>query len=384
MSFKKVIKFWFMRLNFWKKKTHFFITSSSIPQPYQHLHLNVQSNLFKSFISKSNVSFLTSPLCIFIIIGVGLHLAYRLPMRCMLGQLDLLTWYALFNLMVTLCGIMIIANLKGKQVKPVQVYLTVVFAFVVTFLTWYANGHHSDLCAFLVMLSTCLSYLWCHVFAFVSQATSEMTMGQPVNYTGKGDLASIKKLIVLKNNYWDPNSASSNSNPATESAHNKPASSVSAEIKEMILGYLDASDLDVKNQINAIFKDFHKLESSYLEILSIQDHIDELDLIVNKGKIYQGSKWYADLKKMQSEIRYLSLIQENHISLQDKVSKDVSKLIRVKALREAVVTKGFSFAETYIECKNNKRLYNDFPKINNINDMVKQLESYKALRRQEK
>ena len=74
-------------------------------------------------------------------------------MRILLGELDLLTYYGLFNLVVTLCSIIIIANLRGKQIKSIQLYLAIFLAFFATFLIWYANGCYHGLLAFLVVFS---------------------------------------------------------------------------------------------------------------------------------------------------------------------------------------------------------------------------------------
>ena len=66
---------------------------------------------------KNKSNWFTYPLFISIATGVGLYLGYRLPLRFMLGELDLLTYYALFNLILTLCNITIIAYLTGKKNK---------------------------------------------------------------------------------------------------------------------------------------------------------------------------------------------------------------------------------------------------------------------------
>ena len=351
---------------------YFFITGNYLPKPHRFVHLRLQSGFFRS--KKSNLTSLKLPLYIYIIIGVGLYLSYRFPIRFMLGQLDLLTLYALFNLIITLCSITILTYLKGKQVKLIQLHFAVLFALIVTFLTWYANGHHHDLCAFFIILSTCFSSIW----------PSIMTLSQPGNSIGESDLFSIKKLTCFAKKSLDLNPASSSTE--TGSAQTKAVSRVPAEIKEIILNYFHASEMDVKNKINAIFKDFHELESLYIEIIKIQDYIDELDIRVNEGNEYgrQGPEWNADLKRMQAEIKHLSQIQEQHISLQDRVSKDVSKLIRIKTLREAMIAKGFSFADEYIEHKDKQHLSNYLPKIRKISDMVKQLDSYKDWRKQER
>ena len=141
---------------------YFMVMRNNIPQPHLSF-LVIQSGLFRSYIGKFNLNCMlrnTFPLFIPIVIGVGLYLGCRLPMRFMLGQLDLLTYYALFNLMVTLCSITIIANLIGKQVKPIQLYLAIFFAFFAMFLFWIGSGYSRELSASLFMLFSYLAFIW--------------------------------------------------------------------------------------------------------------------------------------------------------------------------------------------------------------------------------
>ena len=62
-----------------------------------------------------------------------------LPLRFMLGELNLLTYYPLFNLIVTLCRITIIANLIGKKINPKRIYLAVFTAIIITLLIYYSG-----------------------------------------------------------------------------------------------------------------------------------------------------------------------------------------------------------------------------------------------------
>ena len=133
---------------------------NSPPKPHAFTSLPLQSGFFKSFIGKFNLNWFTFPLFISIIIGVGLYLAYRLPMHFMLGQLDLLTYYPLFNLMVTLCSIVTIASLKGNQIKPIQLYLAMFFAFFAIFLFWFGSGYLRELHASVFVFFTYLPFIW--------------------------------------------------------------------------------------------------------------------------------------------------------------------------------------------------------------------------------
>ena len=132
--------------------------SNNIPQTHFSVFLAIQSSLFKSLIGKFNINWFTSSL--YIIIGVGLYLGYRIPMRFMLGQLDLLTYYPLFNFMLTLCSIITIASLKGKQIELIQVYLAIFFTFFTMFLLLFGSGYFWELYAYLFVLFTHLPSIW--------------------------------------------------------------------------------------------------------------------------------------------------------------------------------------------------------------------------------
>ena len=123
---------------------------NSPPKPHAFVSLPLQSGLFNFLARKFN--FFTFQLFIPIVIGVGLYLAYRFPIHFMLNQLDLLEYYVLFNLLITICSITIIAYLKGNQVKPLQVYLAIFFAFISGLFILYLRAHGQELYAFLTFL----------------------------------------------------------------------------------------------------------------------------------------------------------------------------------------------------------------------------------------
>ena len=131
--------------------------SLGITQPHLYASLPTQSSLFKSLMAKFNFNWFKYPLFISIATGVGLYLGYRLPMRFMLGELDFLTYHALFNLIVTLCSIIIIANLIGEKINPKRMYLAGFTAIIITLLLYYfGNFPYRELC---VSLSYLLVYL---------------------------------------------------------------------------------------------------------------------------------------------------------------------------------------------------------------------------------
>ena len=135
--------------------------SLGIPQPHFYASLPIQSSLFKSLMAKFNLNWFTYPLFISIATGVGLYLGYMLPLRFMLGELNLLTYYPLFNLIVTLCRITIIANLIGKKINPKRIYLAVFTAIIITLLIYYSGDfRYKQLYGSLTYLLVDLSLLW--------------------------------------------------------------------------------------------------------------------------------------------------------------------------------------------------------------------------------
>ena len=128
-------------------------------QPHPFASLPLQSGLFKIF-TRLGVACLTFSLLTTIAIGIGFSLAYRIPTRFMLGQLDLLQYYALFNVIITLCSITAIAYVKGKNVSSRQLYIAIFFAFSVPLLIWYVDGDYKELYASLQYLFAHLPLVW--------------------------------------------------------------------------------------------------------------------------------------------------------------------------------------------------------------------------------
>ena len=111
--------------------------SLDIPRPNLSVKVSLQSRFLGRFATPLACLFHTLALlsktwqCVIPpIIGVGLFLAFRLPIRFMLDALGLLSLYPLANLMITLCFLIIVANLLGLKVKPIQIWLAVALAFL--------------------------------------------------------------------------------------------------------------------------------------------------------------------------------------------------------------------------------------------------------------
>lgn len=116
--------------------------------------------LYKFAISKSKFNLLTFAAFIPIMIAVGLSLFYRFPMRFMLAELDISMYYPLFNLIITLCSITIIANIIGKQVRSKQLYLAIFFAFFSLFLFWFGCDYYRELYTSLIVFFIHLPLVW--------------------------------------------------------------------------------------------------------------------------------------------------------------------------------------------------------------------------------
>ena len=108
----------------------------------------------KNFLKKKSLLLTTS-----VIICLGLYLGYRLPIRFMLAQLGMLSYYPLSSLVITLLALIITANIKMEQVKPIQIYLAIFFAFSATFLISYVSAYYHDICVFIIMLPSQLQHI---------------------------------------------------------------------------------------------------------------------------------------------------------------------------------------------------------------------------------
>ena len=132
------------------------IESTKNKQPHAFASLPLQSDLFKSITGRIGAFCLTFSLLIPLVISFGLWLGYKIPTQFMLAQLKLLQIYPLFNVVIVLCSVLILANLKNRPVKPIQLYLSVFFALFVPFLILFAGGNYNQ-------LYTSLHYLFAHL-----------------------------------------------------------------------------------------------------------------------------------------------------------------------------------------------------------------------------
>ena len=126
--------------------------NNNIPQPYPFTSLPLQSGLFKFFTIRTGVTCLTFCFSLSLLISIGLYLGLKLPIRFMLEQLDLLLYYPFFNIIITICGLAIIANIKVKKLEYIRIYISVFFILLFSFLVWYVSAYHNQLYASFVGL----------------------------------------------------------------------------------------------------------------------------------------------------------------------------------------------------------------------------------------
>ena len=139
---------------------------NSPPKPHAFASLPLQSNLFKFLTNKINLNCFTFSLLISQVISVGMCLGYKLPIRFMLGELDLLVFYPFFNVIITLCAIAMISYLNGNRLEFTKLYMKIFFVFFVPFLVWYVSGIYHELYPTLLAL-----------FIAVHDIRTTMTMG---------------------------------------------------------------------------------------------------------------------------------------------------------------------------------------------------------------
>ena len=142
---------------------------SSPPKPHAFVSLPLQSGFFKFITGKIPFTRFIFSALIPLALAFGMNFGFRAPTLFMLGELDLLQFYPLFNTVIVVCSILILANLKGKPVKPIQLYISVFFAFFVPFLIFYAGGCYNE-------FYTILHYLFAHL-PLISSGLMDTLMG---------------------------------------------------------------------------------------------------------------------------------------------------------------------------------------------------------------
>ena len=328
---------------------------NNIPRPHTNTSLPLQSSLFKFTTGKIGISGITFSVLIPLAISYGFYIGYRFPITFMLDQLGLLQYSPFFSIIITLCSIIVIANIKETKIKPIQVYLAFFFTLSLPLLVWFFGGYLKELFASLGFLLAHLPIIWNSLKDLLN-----VIKGNKITMGPSGIPSSLLN-IELGGTASGPASASASASASVSGDGSKP--SVPIEIKEIILGCFNASSIDIIKQIDVVFKDFNKLESSYTKLIPIKEAMDR-----SAGINALSNRTLTTLLVMQAE----------HEAIENKVSDNISKLIRAKAIREAMITKGFSFAEHYIEHKSNQHSSNSLPRISNIGNMIKQLDSYKS------
>ena len=153
-----------------------------IPRPNTFSSLPLQSSLIGWLIGwlkgvlQLFLSLLTFSLVVSLVISFSLSLAYRYPFRFMLEQLDLFFYYPFFNVIITSCGVIIIANLMSKKLKSMQLAISAFFALSAPFFIWYLGSYYKELYAFVAIIFSHLPFIWDSIKG------NRISMGPPVDY----------------------------------------------------------------------------------------------------------------------------------------------------------------------------------------------------------
>ena len=105
--------------------------------PHHQTSLPLQSGLFRFITDRIGITRLTISVLISLTITYGFYFGYKYPIRFMLDQLGLLQYFPFSSIIITLCSITVIANLKKIKVKPIQVYFAFFFSLFLPLLFWF-------------------------------------------------------------------------------------------------------------------------------------------------------------------------------------------------------------------------------------------------------
>ena len=81
--------------------------------------------------------------CVFLVFFT--YVAYRLPTKFMLSELDLLIYFPFFNAAYTICCVLSIAQINKKELTWARLAFIVFFALSVPFMFWYSSEYYHKL-----------------------------------------------------------------------------------------------------------------------------------------------------------------------------------------------------------------------------------------------
>ena len=127
--------------NFFKGKRLLDWELSSPPKPTAFAPLQVQSGFFSStFNIKSILSKCRSNFYVFLLTFI-IALGYKLPVKFMLAELDLLLYYPIFNFIFALISVVAIANLKSSKITKFTILIAGVLGLSVPYLLPYVYDY---------------------------------------------------------------------------------------------------------------------------------------------------------------------------------------------------------------------------------------------------
>ena len=131
-----------------------------ITRPHSYISLPLQSGLFRFITDRIGITQLTLSVFVPVAISYGFYIGYRFPIKFMLDQLGLLQYSPFSSIIITLCSITVIANIKKRKVKPIQVYLAFFFTLSLPLLAWFSGDYFKELFASLGFLFAHLPLIW--------------------------------------------------------------------------------------------------------------------------------------------------------------------------------------------------------------------------------
>ena len=116
----------------------------SPPKPHAFVSLPVQSSFFSILINilkdKCNETFFYT---VFLLLFI--YIAYRLPTKFMLSELDLLVYFPLFNTAYTLCCVFSICQVTRKELTNTRLAFIIFFGLSIPFMIYLSSGYYHEL-----------------------------------------------------------------------------------------------------------------------------------------------------------------------------------------------------------------------------------------------
>lgn len=114
---------------------------SSPPKPHAFVSLPLQSGFFSTWVRSIRAK-LNETLFYSVFLTCFIYVAYRLPTKFMLSELDLLVYFPLFNVTYTICSVISIAHISKKELTWLRLAFIVFVGLSVPFMFWYSGEYY--------------------------------------------------------------------------------------------------------------------------------------------------------------------------------------------------------------------------------------------------